>query len=107
MALVKCKECGEDVSSKAKSCPKCGAKPAKQTSALTWIIFFIIFYFIYKAVTLPTDYSTSSVSNIEKIIETFLSIFDLIKLLLINKNDDYIQHDHLLISEELNLDERI
>jgi phytoene synthase len=47
------------------------------------------------------------VSNIEKIIETFLSIFDLIKLLLINKNDDYIQHDHLLISEELNLDERI
>jgi phytoene synthase len=47
------------------------------------------------------------VSNIEKIIETFLSVFDLIKLLLINKNDDYIQHDHLLISEELNLDERI
>ena len=47
------------------------------------------------------------VSNLEKIIETFLSIFDLIKLLLINKNDDYIQHDHLLINEELNLDERI
>ena len=47
------------------------------------------------------------VSNLEKIIETFLSIFDLIKLLLINKNDDHIQHDHLLISEELNLDERI
>ncbi|MDC0865801.1 squalene/phytoene synthase family protein [Candidatus Pelagibacter sp.] len=47
------------------------------------------------------------VSNIEKIIETFLSVFDLIKLLLINKNDDYIQHDHLLINEELNLDERI
>ncbi|MDC1156120.1 squalene/phytoene synthase family protein [Candidatus Pelagibacter sp.] len=47
------------------------------------------------------------VSNIEKIIETFLSVFDLIKLLLINKNDDYIQHDHSLISEELNLDERI
>ena len=47
------------------------------------------------------------VSNLEKIIETFLSFFDLIKLLLINKNDDHIQHDHLLISEELNLDERI
>ena len=47
------------------------------------------------------------VSNLEKIIETFLSVFDLIKLLLINKNDDYIQHDHLLISKELNLDERI
>ena len=47
------------------------------------------------------------VSNFEKIIETFLSVFDLIKLLLINKNDDYIQHDHSLISEELNLEERI
>ena len=56
------------------------------------------------------DYRKSGkiyVSNFEKIIETFLSVFDLIKLLLINKNDDYIQHDHSLISEELNLDERI
>ncbi len=47
------------------------------------------------------------VSNIEKIIETFLSIFDLIKLLLTKKNDNHIQHDHHLIYEELNLDERI
>ena len=47
------------------------------------------------------------VSNIEKIIETFLSFFDLIKLLLINKNDENIEHDHLLINEELNLDERL
>ena len=48
-----------------------------------------------------------SSSNIEKIIETLLSIFDLIKLLLINKNDNHIQHDNFLINEELNLDERI
>ena len=47
------------------------------------------------------------VSNIEKIIETFLSIFDLIKLSLISKNDDNINHDHNLINEEINLDERI
>ena len=47
------------------------------------------------------------VSNIEKILETFLSIFDLIKLSLINKNNDEIGHDHLLINEEINLDERI
>ena len=47
------------------------------------------------------------VSNIEKIIETFLSVFDLIKLILINKNDENIEHDHLLINEELNLDERL
>ena len=47
------------------------------------------------------------VSNIEKIIETFLSIFDLIKLSLINRNDDNINHDHNLINEEINLNERI
>jgi len=47
------------------------------------------------------------VSNLEKIIETFLSVFDLIKLVLINKNDENIDHDHLLINEELNIDERL
>jgi len=47
------------------------------------------------------------VSNLEKIIETFFAIFDLIKLLLVNKNDNYIEHDHFLINEELNLNERI
>jgi len=47
------------------------------------------------------------VSNIEKIIETFLSIFDLIKLSLLSKNDDNINHDHNLINEEINLNERI
>ena len=47
------------------------------------------------------------VSNIEKINETLLSIFDLIKLSLISKNDDNINHDHNLINEEINLNERI
>ena len=47
------------------------------------------------------------VSNIEKIIETFLSIFDLIKLSILSKNDDNIEHDHDLINEEVNLNERI
>ncbi|MDC1033124.1 squalene/phytoene synthase family protein [Candidatus Pelagibacter sp.] len=56
------------------------------------------------------NYKTSGkiyVSNIEKTLETFLSIFDLIKLSLSNINNDDIEHDHLLISEEINLDERI
>ena len=47
------------------------------------------------------------VSNIEKILETIYSIFDLIKLSLIHKNDDNITHNHYLINEEINLDERI
>ena len=47
------------------------------------------------------------VSNFEKILETFLSIYDLIKLSLIKKEEDEIQHNHILINEVLNLDERI
>ena len=47
------------------------------------------------------------VSNIEKTLETFLSIFDLIKLSLTNKKDDKVQHDHFFINNEINLDERI
>mgnify|MGYP005735021939 FL=1 len=47
------------------------------------------------------------VSNIEKVLETFLAIFDLISLYLINKNEDQIGDDHILINEEINLNERI
>ena len=47
------------------------------------------------------------VSNAEKILETFLSIFDLIQLSFSHEKDNQIQHDHNLISEEINLDERI
>ncbi|HHQ4900499.1 TPA: Ltp family lipoprotein [Aeromonas veronii] len=37
MALKKCKECGNDVSSKAASCPKCGAVIKKKTGCLYYI----------------------------------------------------------------------
>ena len=47
------------------------------------------------------------VTNIEKIIETLYSVYDLIKLFLINKSDNDIEHNHSLIREEINLDERI
>ena len=47
------------------------------------------------------------VSNVEKLLETFFSIFDLIKLSLSYKKDDQINHYHDYISEEINLDERI
>ena len=47
------------------------------------------------------------VNNIEKIVETLLSIIDLLKLVLTNNNDDNIDHDHYLINEEIKLDERI
>ncbi|MDC3120569.1 squalene/phytoene synthase family protein [Candidatus Pelagibacter sp.] len=47
------------------------------------------------------------VNNVEKIVETLLSIVDLLKLVLTNHNDDNIEHDHYLINQEIKLDERI
>lgn len=38
MALVKCKECGKDVSTNAAACQNCGNKLPKRTSVATWIV---------------------------------------------------------------------
>ena len=44
MALKKCKECGNEVSTKAASCPKCGAVLKKKTGCLGYIgAAFLIF----------------------------------------------------------------
>lgn len=48
MALIKCSECGSDVSDKAVACPKCGAKPKKKTSIFTWIIGAIFFVIVFR-----------------------------------------------------------
>ena len=47
------------------------------------------------------------VNNISKIIQTILSFFDLIRLLLIKSEDHLRDKEHLLINEEINLNERI
>lgn len=41
MALRKCKECGNNVSSKATSCPSCGAPTKKRTSAATGCLVIV------------------------------------------------------------------
>lgn len=64
MALIKCKECGEQVSTTAQSCPKCGAKPPKQTSVVTWFVLAFIVFVAYAAIRTPsTNTSSSSASS--------------------------------------------
>lgn len=46
MALIKCKECGNDVSNTAATCPKCGAKVPKKTGMGTWIISGLVIWFL-------------------------------------------------------------
>lgn len=68
MALVKCKECGEEVSNKAKSCPKCGAKAPKKTSLLTWLVLILIILGVYVSgqSTDRTTKPSAKVSSLEK-----------------------------------------
>lgn len=42
MALIKCKECGAKISTKAKACPSCGAEAPKKTSGCAWIVLIFI-----------------------------------------------------------------
>lgn len=58
MALVKCKECGEQVSTKAKVCPSCGGKAPKKTSIVTWLVLIVIIIGGWGAVV-NTDSSSS------------------------------------------------
>ena len=46
-------------------------------------------------------------NNVEKVFQTIFSIFDLITLLLTKQKSDYMSNEHFLISEEINLNERI
>ena len=49
MALKKCKECGNEVSTKAKACPKCGAvvKPSQAAAAGCLILLVIVVVLIW------------------------------------------------------------
>ncbi|MDC0653816.1 squalene/phytoene synthase family protein [Candidatus Pelagibacter sp.] len=47
------------------------------------------------------------VNNFEKIFQTIFSLFDLIMLLLTKQKIHYMNNEHILIIEEINLDERI
>lgn len=59
MALIKCKECKAEISSKAKTCPQCGAPVKAEASKTVLVIASIIFAFIVIGVTC---YSTSSIN---------------------------------------------
>jgi RNA polymerase subunit RPABC4/transcription elongation factor Spt4 len=60
MALVKCKECGEQISTKAKNCPKCGAAAPKKTSMFTWFVLVSIIAVIYVSTQSTTSNNTST-----------------------------------------------
>lgn len=62
MSLIKCHECGKEVSDEAGQCPHCGAKPKKKTSLLTWIIALFVGYVIFRTVLVSNSTPTTPAS---------------------------------------------
>lgn len=48
MALIKCKECGKDISSEAKVCPSCGIAPPKRTGIVSIVVVGLIGIYMVK-----------------------------------------------------------
>jgi len=63
MALVACRECKTQISTEAKICPKCGAKPPRRTSTFTWIVLGLV---AYSVVTHFTDKVSSEIERTAK-----------------------------------------
>ncbi|MGZ8152350.1 MAG: zinc ribbon domain-containing protein [Methylovulum sp.] len=63
MALIKCKECGTDVSSKAKTCPKCGVQVAVKKNGCLSFIGMVFFGLISLLVILGIFGDSSSTVN--------------------------------------------
>jgi hypothetical protein len=59
MAMKKCKECGNEVSTKAESCPKCGAVLKKKTGCLGYIGVGILILFVLSIIGSLTDDGTN------------------------------------------------
>lgn len=64
MAIVKCKECGRELSTKAEACPKCGAKQKRPSGCLK-VVLFLLLAFIALAIIAPfvNDKNTSNSSS--------------------------------------------
>ena len=60
MALVKCKECGAQISSTASSCPQCGKKPVKAGCGVLVLIIILLFLVVWGVGTFNSSTSTTS-----------------------------------------------
>lgn len=60
MSLKQCKECGNQVSNKAQSCPSCGAKQPKKMGVFAWIAIIFVGFLVIGAVAGGGDGSSAS-----------------------------------------------
>jgi len=63
MALIKCKECGHEISKSAKNCPNCGAKRKKSSAGCLVFIILGFLFFGYFASIDTSSYSSPSINT--------------------------------------------
>jgi len=63
MALKNCKECGQQVSTKAMSCPHCGAVLRRKTGCFTWFVAIIFLLIMIGYCSSRYSYKTSDSIN--------------------------------------------
>lgn len=72
MALIKCKDCKNEISKKARTCPNCGSPVKKKTSIVTWAVLALMIAALISAFSsnneIQNDTKTES-KNKNKIIE--------------------------------------
>ena len=72
MALKCCKECGSEISSSAKSCPKCGKK---QKNIWKTVIIVLAIFFVIGAVASSEDTEVNS-NELKEAVEQFSLVSD-------------------------------
>lgn len=55
MALITCKECNTEISDKAETCPKCGAKRPKKISGISFALVLFMGVFLYRCTSLGVE----------------------------------------------------
>jgi len=89
VALFACKECGENVSTKAKACPHCGNPVKKRTfvqdSVFALVIIFIFFSII---VTLRPNVALLNDTTKEMAINSIKEYPEIIEAIITQKGDD-------------------
>jgi len=74
MALIKCKECGHQISNKAKTCSNCGVPLPKRTSVLTWLVTILIGLGVFGAIMSPSKSPDQKVAEKQVKEETIIAM---------------------------------
>lgn len=108
MSLTKCQECGNEVSTKAKTCPKCGAKVKKPSGfgrkLLLGFVGLVVIVAIIKPITETPEQAAARQADLDKQVARMASarkVADAIKSAL--KNPSSAQWHRVLVNDTGNV----